>query len=75
MAELSVRIGRTGDKGKTDESRIAKGRKPYIAEVEGQMWHDKLFVCPTCWSLNDVTINPQMFMTYFCWNCGAILEV
>jgi hypothetical protein len=75
MAEVKAKVGKAGDSSKVDQSKIAKGKKPSAKEVEGQWQYVDVVICPSCYSLNEVTIDTNRWLGYWCWNCGGYFEV
>jgi hypothetical protein len=75
MAEAKIKIGKKGDKDKVDQKKIGKGKKPSQRDVEGQYQYWSAVSCWNCWSVNEVVIDTQQYLGYWCWQCGAYFEV
>jgi hypothetical protein len=75
MAEGKVTFGRQADKSNIDAAKIAKGKKPEArADVEGQYRSWKYVTCPYCWSVNEVVVDTNQWLGYYCWNCSEYFE-
>jgi hypothetical protein len=75
MAEIRAKIGKKGDANKADNSKIAKGKKPSAGDVEGQWQYVDVVSCPYCYSLNEVTVDTNVYLGYWCWNCGGYFTI
>ena len=60
--------------GKTEEAKTGKGHKPHSAEVGGRTAYLNV-VCPHCFALNYVWVDPNLYLYYTCWNCRFVFVV
>jgi hypothetical protein len=76
MAEAKVKVGKKTAKGKTPENKIGKGTKPQAKEgAEGQYQYVSWVTCPYCWAVNEVVIDTNRWLSYYCWNCPGVFDV
>lgn len=77
MAEVKIKVGKESPKGKVDQAKIGKGKKPARSgsDVEGQYQYWDWVSCPYCWAVNEVVVDTQVWLAYSCWNCGGTFEV
>jgi hypothetical protein len=75
MEMAEIKLSKKGNKDAVDESKIGKGKKPELSEVEGQWRYWDGVVCWNCWAVNEVIVDTNVWLGYYCWNCGAYFEV
>jgi hypothetical protein len=76
MADITVKVGKKAEKDNVDSSKIGKGSKPASGgDVQGQAQAWTAVSCPYCWAVNEVVVDSNQWLGYYCWNCAGYFEV
>ena len=76
MTDVEITLGKQASAAGVDPARIGEGKKP-APDVAGQSvsMNANIYVCPQCWAMNDVALDPMRLSIYSCWNCGDFFDV
>lgn len=77
MAAIEAKLAKRADRAAGDPAKAAEGARPEPSDVAGQTMSmsTNIYICPECWAMNDVAIDPIRTVFYRCWSCGAFLQI